>query len=284
MADLDLDSAQTSKMLRDRVAIITGASRGLGRGIALELARHGAAVVLAARTVEDGKGLGPGSIHSVAEEVRKLGGTAVPMQTDISNPDEINRLAEATVEQFGRIDILVNNAGIGVSGDTLTCTTEDWDTIMSVNLRAPFLGIRAVSGKMLTQGHGCIINVSSILAEELADDPSNPILAATAQNSGPGVTPYGVTKAGIIRLTRGAAADLKDSGISVSCLKPSWTDTEGLRAWFPEADRGSWSKPEDWGIAVRYVALADPRTTNGMIIGETELAQILSSMDQGALS
>lgn len=266
-------------LLNGKVAIVTGASRGLGKSIALELAKEGADVVVAARTEVEGSGLGAGTIYSAAREIETLGVRALPVKVDVGSPGDVLALVDRALAEFGRVDILVNNAGIGVHGDVETCTLEDWDLILAVNLRAQFLAIKAVAPHMKARGSGAVVNMSSILANEIADDTTNPVVAAAAQASGVGVTAYGVTKAGIVRLTRGAAADLAPYNISVNCLQPSWTDTEGLRQWFPDVDRSHWSKPEQWGRATVFLAAADPARFSGRVVTEAELDYITALMD-----
>jgi NAD(P)-dependent dehydrogenase (short-subunit alcohol dehydrogenase family) len=173
----------------------------------------------------------------------------------------------------------ISTAGIGVNGDVLSCTVEDWDLIMAVNLRAQFLATKAVAPHMKERRSGTIINMSSILADHVADDTSNPVVVAAAEASGVGVTAYGVTKAGILRLTQGAAADLGPYNLTVACFQPSWTDTDGLRQWFPDVDRSNWSKPEQWGRAAVFLATADPARFNGRVIHEAELDYIVTRME-----
>ncbi|MCC6382155.1 MAG: SDR family oxidoreductase [Dehalococcoidia bacterium] len=270
-------------ILKGRVAIVTGASRGLGKSIALELAKEGADVVVAARTAVEGEGLGAGTIYSAAKEIEALGVRALPVRADVGSPEDVFALVNRAIAELGRVDILVNNAGIGVNGDVETCTVEDWDRILAVNLRAQFLGIKAVAPHMKARGSGAIVNMSSILADQVADDEANPVVAAAAQASGVGVTAYGVTKAGIIRLTKGAAADLAPYNVSVNCLQPSWTDTEGLRQWFPDVDRSTWSKPEQWGRATVFLAAADPRRFTGRVVTEADLDYITALTGRAAV-
>ena len=123
--------------LEDKVAVVTGASRGIGKGIARALAFEGAMVVVAARTEDKGKL--PGTIHQTVEEIRSQGGHAVAVKTNLVREEEIDNLIKKTLDDYGRIDILVNNAGVNTLENLLETSTKRWDLIMSVNLRSTFL-------------------------------------------------------------------------------------------------------------------------------------------------
>ena len=142
-----------------KVAVVTGASRGVGRAIALGLAREGFAVVIAAKSVESTEKL-PGSIHTVAREVEELGGEALPLQVDVRDERRIEEMAARTVERFGRIDVLVNNAGALHWQGLLDTPAKKFDLVMAVNARAAFLCCRAVLPAMICQRWGHIINMS----------------------------------------------------------------------------------------------------------------------------
>jgi citronellol/citronellal dehydrogenase len=146
--------------VRGRVAVITGASRGIGRALALGLARAGCHVVVAAKSTETTERL-PGSIHSVAGEVRALGAEALPVQTDVRDEAQVERLAALTRERFGRVDILVNNAG-ALWWKPLTQTpAKRFDLVMGVNARAAFLCCRALLPAMMERKWGHIVNMIS---------------------------------------------------------------------------------------------------------------------------
>lgn len=261
-----------------KVALVTGASRGFGKRIALELARRGADVAIAARTVEPDPTGAPGTIHDTADAVRALGRRAFPIQTDLADPEAVVRMVETTVAEFGRIDLLMNNAGIGTVGDVSETTWEDWQLIFQVNLHSQFLAIKTASSHMKAQGGGAIVNMGSYLAHATPDlrDP-NPVMHASAEASGPGITPYGSTKAAIERLTLGAAADLGRHGIRVNAIAPHWTETEGLDTWFPEVDKSSWERPEDWARVVAILMSADAARINGQTIYSREKDLMLAA-------
>ena len=240
--------------LEGKVAIVTGASRGIGKAIALALAREGADVVVAARTEEE-KGPLPGTIHKTADEIRALGRRALAVRTDVTKEEEVEAMVRTTLDQFGSIDILVNNAGINVPGAMVEVSTKRWDLIMAVNLRGTFLCTRAVLPRMMEQKRGSIINLSSILGTRVIE----------------GGVPYGVTKAAIERFTSGLAEEIKGYNIAVNALCPSYTDTEGTRLWFVNVDRSLWQKPELWGRYAVYLACQDATTLTGKSFTAEEL-------------
>lgn len=240
--------------LEGKVAIITGASRGIGKAIALALAREGADVVIAARTEEE-KGPLPGTIHKTADEIRALGRRALAIKTDIAKEEEVEAMVRRTIDEFGGIDILVNNAGIDIPGTLVEVSTKRWDLIMAVNLRGAFLCTKAVLPKMMEQKRGSIINLSSILGTRVIES---------------GV-PYGVTKAAIERFTSGLAKEVKEYNIAVNALCPGYTDTEGVRLWYSNVDRSLWQKPEMWGRYAVFLACQDASSLTGRTLTAEEL-------------
>ena len=186
-----------------RVAIITGASRGIGRAIALGLAKDGWAVDIAAKSTESREKL-PGSIHSVAAEVESLGGQALAVQTDVREEVQIESLAKQTLDRFGRIDLLVNNAGALHWAGILDTPPKRFDLVMGVNARAAFLCCRAVLPAMIRQGGGHIINMSP---------PFDPSIL-------PGRVAYGISKLGMTLLTLGLAEEVRQHNVAVNSLWP----------------------------------------------------------------
>src|SRR5438094_3131745 len=163
-------------VLRDRVAIVVGASRGIGRAYALALARAGAAVVVAARTVRPPEapevaavpagrrhlfGLLPGTIGEVARAIESEGGRALAVECDIRREDDVRRLIERTLAELGRIDVLVNNAAVFPRYESLAVPLEDWDYNLAVNVRGPYLTMRHVLPHMMERRSGSISNMSS---------------------------------------------------------------------------------------------------------------------------
>jgi len=189
--------------LKGRVAIVTGASRGIGRVIALGLANAGCAVVIAAKSTASSEKL-PGSIHTVAQEVEALGGQALAVQTDVRHEEQIEALAAKTLERFSRIDILVNNAGALWWQPLSETPAKRFDLVMSVNARAAFLCCRAVLPAMREQRSGHIVNMSP------------PFDLAMV----PGRIAYSISKLGMTLLTHGLAEEVRPHNIAVNSLWP----------------------------------------------------------------
>ncbi|MBI4328923.1 MAG: SDR family oxidoreductase [Chloroflexi bacterium] len=215
--------------LRGAVAIVTGSSRGIGKAIALELAHRGCNVVVAARTVR-ATPQRRGTVQETAREVEALGVRALAVVTDVTSMLDVRRMVEEALGAFGRIDILVNNAGeIGDNRDFLEVTPEQWNAILGSNLFGAFHCSLAVAPVMVRQGSGAIINLTSGAAVR-TDFLS---------------VPYGVAKAGIDRLTRGIADDLKDRGVACVPVSPGTVATETVRRLYAGQDL-SWAQPQEW--------------------------------------
>ncbi|MHA1977227.1 MAG: 3-oxoacyl-ACP reductase FabG [Candidatus Hodarchaeales archaeon] len=193
----------TSRRLQDKVSIITGAGKGIGREIALEYAREGASVVVAARTLSD--------IEAVAEEIIKSGGKAFPIPCDVANVESVQELVEKTLEKYGRIDILVNNAGISRSALISKMTDEVWNSVINVNLTGTFNCIRAITSHLMTKKSlgGKIINFTS----------------TAAKFGNAGQSAYAASKWGIIALSKTAARELARYKINVNCIMPGYIET-----------------------------------------------------------
>jgi len=192
---------------KDKVAVVTGASRSIGRGIALALAREGCAVVVNYRKSQE-------EADEVVNTIKEMGGRAIAVKCDVSRRDDVEAMFKATVEEYGKVDILVNNAGIGVGGSLLETTDEIWDKHMAVNLKGVFLCSQVAARYMVERKYGKIVNISS--------------------NSGFGIampreTSYAVSKAGVIQLTKSSAYDLGKYNINVNCVAPGAVDTVMLR-------------------------------------------------------
>lgn len=192
--------------LKDKVSIITGATKGIGRSCAYEFAKEGAKVVVVGRTVSLGE--------EVADEIRADGGEALYVKCDVSQRDQIEQLVDATVEHFGGIDVVVNNAGVNHKADFFETTDEEWDWVMSVDLKGTFMLSQSAARVMAEQGRGgSIINMSSVMAElALADQ-----------------VPYCAAKGGVNQLTRAMALALADKGIRVNAIGPGPVLTELMK-------------------------------------------------------
>lgn len=183
--------------LQGRVAVITGGGKGIGRYIAVAYAREGARVALAARSVE--------AMEEVAAEIRQMGGEVLTIPTDVADEGQVRRMAEATMERFGRIEILVNNSGIpGPTRKLWEIEPAEWDEVMAVNVRGPYLCCRAVIPQMIQQQWGRIINISSILGR-----------APMALRS-----PYTTSKLGLVGITQVLAQEVGPENITVNLISP----------------------------------------------------------------
>ena len=190
--------------LADKVAIITGSSRGVGKNMAVELAKEGCHIVVAARTEQETDPKLPGTISSTAEELRSLGVRALAVRTDVTDEESVTAMVRAALEEFGRIDILINNAGIMFPGRLWEIPLKRWDLVMRVNVRGPVLCCQAVLPHMIERGDGVVINISSIAAD---------------QAGALGIS-YSVTKQALRKLSEGLAEEVKEHQIRVFSLSP----------------------------------------------------------------
>jgi 3-oxoacyl-[acyl-carrier protein] reductase len=199
--------------LQDNVALVTGASRGLGRGIALEFAADGADVVVTARKTE--------ALEALVDEIQALGRRALAVTADLSVQEDIDRIVESGTAEFGRIDILVNNAAlIHDPVDLIDFEPEFWRYVIDVNLNAPALLTRAVLPGMIERRFGKVINISSM----------------GARYGGPARTAYRAAKAAMINLTESVAAEVKQYGVDVNCICPGAVLTEGWEEVYGHRD------------------------------------------------
>jgi len=244
MADDSKQTATTPKRLHvdlaGQVAIVTGASQGIGRAIAEALAASGATVALVARSAA--------KLAEVAEAIRSAGGAAEPFPCDVSQAETVTAVVDAIHAKLGRIDILVNNAG--VTRDTLLprMSDEEWDEVLTTNLRGPFLFMRAVSRPMMQQRYGRIINVASV----------------SGLIGNPGQANYSASKAGLVGLTRTVAKELAGRKITVNAVAPGFIASDMTAALGPalldEVKKRVPAKRlgEAWEIADAVLFLAAP--------------------------
>jgi len=189
-------------MLKDKVAVITGASRGIGRIIALELAKQGAKVVLSARSAE--------ALDKVVEEVQAAGSEALAVPGDVSNSNDAARLFSDAVTAYGKVDILVNNAGITRDGLIMRMKDEDWDAVMDINLKGAFFCSREAAKLMTKSRYGRIINISSVVGEM----------------GNPGQANYCASKAGMLGMTKSMARELARRNVTVNAITPGFIETD----------------------------------------------------------
>lgn len=199
-----------SDTLQDRVAIVTGGAGGIGSRIAREFARNGANVVVASRS--------QAKLDKIADEVRSIGSKSLAIATDVTDPEQVDRMINQTVAEFGKVDIMVNNAG----GAMFIKPPEklepaEWNAAIALNLTSVFLSSAAAGKVMMEHGGGRIINISSVAGMRLS----------------PAFVHYGAAKAGVINLTKSLAVCWGPHDINVNCIAPGLTATEGVADWLP---------------------------------------------------
>ena len=254
--------------LAGKVAIVTGSSRGIGKAMALGLAREGVSVVVAARS-ETERDAAPGTIYATAAEVEALGGRALPVPCNVREEDSIRAMVERTLDVFGAVDVLINNAGIGTYRPFLESTLREWDLVMDINLRATYIGCRAVAPVMVEQGGGSIINISSHAADNIF---SSTLSVDSAEGIALMGQAYGVSKAAVERFSWGLSAELGRYNIAVNALRPLRPVlTEGFQAQRPDADYSTWATPEDMVKAAVFLAGQDARGLSGAVVTAEEL-------------
>ncbi|HER63180.1 MAG TPA: 3-oxoacyl-[acyl-carrier-protein] reductase [Desulfobacteraceae bacterium] len=238
-------------MLKDRVGIVTGASRGIGRTIALAMAAAGAKVIVSARSA-------PG-IEALCREIEAAGGSCVSVVGDVAVTADADRIIETAVSHFGRLDILVNNAGITRDGLLLRMKDEDWDAVLGTNLKGAFLCTRAAAKVMTKQKFGRIINISSVVGEM----------------GNPGQANYCASKAGLIGLTKSVAKELARRNITVNAITPGFITTDMTEA-LPEKTRqelaaqiplGRLGDASDIAQAVNFLASDHAGYITGQVLG-----------------
>lgn len=225
--------------LKESVVVVTGASRGIGSTIARELGSEGAKVVVNySRSKEPAEQL--------VEDISSNGSEAIAVQADVSDPDQAASLIEQSIDKFGRVDVLVNNAGMNIDKTMKKLTTEDWDTVVKVDLNSCWYTVQAVLPHMTDQGGGKIINMSSFVG----------------QAGNYGQANYAAAKAGIIGFTKTAALELARYGITVNAVCPGFVETDMLagvsedvvKEWIlPRIPLGRVGKPEEIARTVRFL-------------------------------
>lgn len=238
-------------MLEGKVAVVTGASRGIGRAVALKLASEGAAVVINYNGSAD-------KAEEVKSEIEKNGGKAEVMQCNVSDFQACENFIKEVISQFGRLDILVNNAGITRDGLLMRMSEEDFDAVLDTNLKGTFNCIRFASRQMMKQRCGRIINLSSVSG----------VLGNAGQAN------YSASKAGVIGLTKSAARELASRGITVNAIAPGFINTE-MTQGLPEKVKegavaqiplGSFGEPEDIAEAAAFLASEKAGYITGQVL------------------
>jgi 3-oxoacyl-[acyl-carrier protein] reductase len=238
-------------MLSDRVAIVTGASRGIGRVIALALAGQGAKVVASARNAE--------ALEKLTAEIKTQGGEAVAVVGDVALDADANNLINQAVATFGKVDILVNNAGITRDGLLLRMKSEDWDAVLDTNLKGAFLCTRAVAKVMSKQRYGRIINMSSVVGEMGNAGQAN----------------YCASKAGLLGLTKSVARELARRNVTVNAVTPGFIVTDmtedmtdkAREAMTAQIPLGRLGESEDIANAVLFLASDQSSYITGQVLG-----------------
>jgi NAD(P)-dependent dehydrogenase (short-subunit alcohol dehydrogenase family) len=242
--------------LTDRVAVVTGSTSGIGRGIAAHFAHLGAAVVVHGTNTAHG--------DAVVAGIREAGGRALFIAADLSDTDDCQGIIRTAAREFGRVDVLVNNAGDVSRGTIETVPLALWDRILAVNLRAPFILMQAVIPHMRARGGGSIVNIGSV----------------NAYIGEPKLCPYSVSKGGLMTLTKNAAAFLNQYRIRVNQLNVGWTLTEGEHrvkllegkgeGWLEDAVRtrpfGRLLEPQDIAYAAAYFASDESACITGSVM------------------
>lgn len=227
-----------------KVVVVTGASRGIGKGLAVGLAALGASVVCAARSEVASPGGLPGTIHDTAREIEAAGGTALAVRCDIGEASDIAHLVDEVMGRFGRFDALVNNAMAPTRSMFAESSVQEWDESMRVNVRSLYLFTRTVAPHMTGGGGGSIVNISSAGAAH----ETTPFMP-------PGYLFYSVAKAALERFTSAVAPELVPFGITINALRPGAVRTEMTALEFgPDADWTGWSTPD--AVVAPVAALA----------------------------
>jgi 3-oxoacyl-[acyl-carrier protein] reductase len=236
--------------LSGKVALVTGASRGIGCSIAKTLAQNGAHVVCVSRNVSD--------VQSVADEITAAGGTAAAVACDISDSDNVTKLVKETVGTHNHLDILVNNAGVTRDNLLMRMSEDDWNTVLNINLKAAFIAIKAAARTMIKQRKGRIINISSVVG-----------LMGNA-----GQVNYAASKAGLIGLTKSTARELALRGITANCIAPGYVATDMTNELGDEVQQslnekiplGRIGQVEDIAYAVAFLASDEAEYITGQTL------------------
>lgn len=228
--------------IENKVALITGAGRGMGRAIALGLGKKNVKIALTGRRQE--------LLNKVAKEIKDFGGSSKTFLLDVTDNEQAEAVSKEVFEEWGSIDILVNNAGVILYDTPVWETTlEDWNFIIDTNLKGTFLLCKAVLPYMMKRGEGYIINIGSSSGKEPDDEYG----------------PYTASKWGVVGYTASLAKSLVGHGIIVNGINPTWVDTDMARNYIPEGD-SEWVTPEEISDTVIYLLTKAPKAMTGKFI------------------
>jgi NAD(P)-dependent dehydrogenase (short-subunit alcohol dehydrogenase family) len=227
--------------LEGKTTLVTGAGRGIGKGIALAFADQGSDVVAVARTVAE--------VEETAAEVRTRGRKALALSCDVCDPGSVRSVVDAALREFGKVDILVNNAGYARFEPLKDTSLEEWQRHLDVNLTGPFRCVKAVLPSMMKRREGRIINISSVAGLK-------PYLNQGA---------YCASKHGLNGLSTVLAAELREYNIGVHAVCPGAVPTKLTHEVMPERDMSDWMAPEDIAHACLYLATLSPRATTDVL-------------------
>ena len=236
--------------LKDKVAVVTGASQGIGRETALALAEAGAKVVVAARKEE--------KLAALVNEIAAAGGEAFALKMDVADPEQVKVGFKQIIEKFGRLDILVNNAAVTRDGLALRMKKDDWDAVLQTNLTGSHLCIQQALSPMMRARAGRIINISSVVA----------------QSGNPGQANYVAAKAGLIGLTKAIAVEIASRNITVNAVAPGFIETpmtdvlpaEVKQALMPRIPLGRMGSPRDVAAAIVFLASDEAGYITGHVL------------------
>jgi citronellol/citronellal dehydrogenase len=252
--------------MEGRVAIITGASRGIGAHIAERFAAEGAAVALVARTAAPGTSRLPGSLDEVVGRIRERGGQAVAVRADLTSPDDLESIVSRAQEELGPVDTLVNNAGVNFYGPALDIRARRYELTFQINVHAPFRLCQILIPSMVERGRGWVLNIVS----KQGRNPKGPPYPDWARD---GSVPYAMSKTALERLTTGLAAEFEGTGVSVNALGTSGlVVTPGVAAVAPHTPDNAPVEPDDaMPEAALLLCSAPPGEITGRIAYSMEL-------------
>jgi 3-oxoacyl-[acyl-carrier protein] reductase len=238
--------------LDNQTCVVTGSSRGIGRGIAKDLGAHGANVVVNYRSSE-------AEARAAVEDIRDSGGTAIAAQADVAKLDEVRAMREKVADEFGPADVLVNNAGITIDKKFENMTREDWETVIDVNLGGVFNGTKAFYEDICDAEHGRLINISSVVGQQGNIGQAN----------------YATTKSGLFGFTRTLALELAHTGSTANCVAPGFVKTDMLEEVpervqekiLREIPLDRFASVEDIAGIVRFVASEESSYMTGQVLG-----------------